>query len=54
MSLFEDLTEFVQSEYPGWEVEDDRTMICPCGEQIEHDGDCDECGPSPFKLMGMI
>jgi hypothetical protein len=38
----------------GWDVEDDTCLICPCGNTIEYDGRCPECGPSPFITLGMI
>lgn len=38
----------------GWFAEDDVTLVCPCGNSIEWDGDCPECGPSPLKGMGLI
>lgn len=42
----------------GWEIEEgygmDFLFICPCGNTIEQDGRCPECGPSPMVAMGMI
>lgn len=38
----------------GWDYIDDVTLGCPCGNCIEHDGECDECGPSPLRLAGLI
>jgi hypothetical protein len=38
----------------GWHYIDDVTLECPCGELLEHDAACDECGPNPLQQMGLI
>ncbi len=38
----------------GWEAEHESVLICPCGNTIEWDGQCPECGPSPLRSMGLI
>lgn len=38
-----------------WEPGDyGDSVVCPCGEEIELDGECSECGPSPLLAMGVI
>jgi hypothetical protein len=42
----------------GWELVDpeftDSYLVCPCGNEIEQDGQCAVCGPSPLRLQGLI
>lgn len=51
-----DMTEMANELLEGtdWEAIDDCTLSCPCGDCIEWDGRCDECGPSPLTMMGLI
>lgn len=39
---------------PNWSVVDGSLLECPCGHQIEYDGECPEGHKSPLKRMGMI
>lgn len=50
------MTEFANEILEGtdWFAESDETLICPCGDVIEWDGECNECGPSPLRTMGLI
>lgn len=38
----------------GWEADSTETLVCPCGDCIEWDGECSECGSSPLRTMGLI
>lgn len=37
-----------------WTVEDESVLICPCGDRIEWDGFCPDCGKSPLIEKGVI
>jgi len=41
-------------EGTGWEVESAETLICPCGDTLEWDANCIECGPNPLMAEGLI
>ena len=41
-------------EGTGWEVESTETLICPCGDTLEWDAGCIECGPNPLMAGGFI
>lgn len=42
----------------GWDLVDpefsDSYLVCPCGNEIEQDGHCAVCGPSPLRQQGLI
>lgn len=46
--------EICDNTEPGWTVEDDSILICPCGHRIEWDGACPEGHVSPIRQAGMI
>ena len=51
----DDIQELLDGEgYGDWTVENDAVIICPCGEGIEWDGACSDCGSSPFVKLGLI
>lgn len=39
---------------PGWEFTDLGDLVCPCGDQIELDGECGEEHVSPLRQAGLI
>ena len=48
-------TESVRREYAEWEVSAyGDSFICPCGDEIELDGECAEGHVSPMREMGLI
>ena len=54
-AVMDEMDEFLESIMPdGWEVQDDVTLICPCGDPVEYDGQCSEGHVSPLRTMGMI
>lgn len=42
----------------GWDYEVEYgtsgNFICQCGDLIEQDGQCSDCGPSPAMRLGLI
>ncbi len=50
---YEDILTHLCAHY-GWEYDSPETLICPCGDTIEHDGSCPDCGPSPLLREGLI
>jgi hypothetical protein len=38
----------------GWEYVDDSVLMCPCGDNIEWDGECAEGHVSPIRRAGLI
>ena len=46
------------AEQFGWDYETgygtSGLFICPCGNSIERDGRCGECGPSPALRAGLM
>ncbi len=54
MSMAEMAREILDDAGSDWEVEDESVLICPCGDTIEWDGACPECGPSPLRTLGLI
>lgn len=51
--MVQQFLQFVKAD--GWEagVFDD-TLICPCGYEIELDGECEEGCVSPIRTAGII
>lgn len=55
MTMIEQLSYALAANGFGeYEVESEETIVCPEGETIEWDGDCDCHGPSPVKTLGLI
>ena len=54
MNLTEMAIELLSHGYEDWEVEDETTLICPCGDPIEWDGECESGHQSPLIRMGLI
>ncbi len=51
MSYEEILEEILPDD---WEMVDSSVIICPCGYEIELDGQCPDGCVSPLRTMGMI
>lgn len=52
MSMMQEMEPFLP---PGWEISIyGDSFVCPCGDEIELDGECPEGCISPMLQMGMI
>lgn len=56
MDMYHMIREYLDnSGYEDWEVGTyGDTLICPCGNEIETDGDCPEGCESPLKTIGIL
>lgn len=52
VEMVEELLE--RHNYEDWEVVDDVLLICPCGDEIEYDGECASGHQSPLIKIGLI
>jgi hypothetical protein len=48
------IIEMFESEFPDWEYVDSSVIVCPCGDEIEHDGRCPQGCVSPLLQLGFI
>jgi len=54
MSMEELAADLLAEIAPDWEVENDYTLICPCGHHVEWDGGCPDGCISPLLEGGII
>ena len=54
MDEYLDVAREALAAYPDWEVYDEVTLGCPCGDTIEWDGRCPQGCVSPLRTLGLI